>query len=441
MISLHYYFNNSHESIRVRLTRGISWNFVNSLFTQGTVFLTNVVIANILGRQIFGEFGIIQNTVLFFASLGQMAIGLTATKYIAEFRSSDPARTGRILGLCSRISFLAALIVALIAVLSASRLASAILNAPHLTLGLILSSGIIFFSIITGFQTGALAGLEGYRRLGRAAMIQAFFYLVVCGLFAFLWRLEGALVGLAISLGLRWFIFDRALKKEIASQQISFDFSNWWKEKAILKKFAVPSAVIVFFSMSSLWVTNLFLVRQPDGYSQMGLFTAAYNLRTMIIFLPNLMNNVGISLLNNQKGKENIKEYKNIFWTNMILTQSVALVVSLIVILLGPWLLRAFGKEFPEGYTVLLLLVVSALAEILSTATYQVIQSQEKMWLSFFRINIPWCIAFIASGYIFIPAHLAAGLAWAYLTAWCVHAAITGYQAWRIGPWHAGSGA
>jgi hypothetical protein len=66
---------------------------------------------------------------------------------------------------------------------------------------------------------------------------------------------------------------------------------------------------------------------------------------------------------------------------------------------------------------------------------YQVIQSQERMWMSFFSINTPWWIAFIVSAYIYIPANFASGLAWAYLIAWCVHAAMTGLQVWRAGIW------
>ena len=434
----HYYFDISGESIRARFARGISWNAVSSVFTQGSVFLTNIVIANILGREVFGEFGMIQNTVLFFAGVGQMATGITATKYIAEFRSSDPARAGRILGLCSSVSLIAAFIATLIILLTASWLASAILKAPHLTLGLILSSGVIFFSIISGFQTGALAGLEGYGRLGRAAMVQAAFYLGVCALFTVLWRLEGALAGLAISFCLRWYIFKRALSRECAAQQISVDHRSWWMERSVLTKFAIPSAAIVFFSMPAVWLANVLLVRQPEGYAQMGIFSAAYTLRTLIIFLPGLMNNVGMSLLNHQKGMEHERNYKRIFVTLVVLTQAVGLIASLIVILLGPWLLRAFGKDFVEGYAVLLILVFSAMAETLSTATYQVIQSQERMWMSFFSINTPWWIAFAVSAYIFIPANLASGLAWAYLTAWCVHAAMTGLQVWRVGIWQSG---
>jgi O-antigen/teichoic acid export membrane protein len=208
----------------------------------------------------------------------------------------------------------------------------------------------------------------------------------------------------------------------------------------VLTGFAGPSAAIGLFTMPAVWLANVFLVRQPDGYAQLGLFSAAYSLRTMILFLPGLMNNVGMSLLNHQIGDDDAGNYRKVFRTNLILTQSVGVAGGLAVILSGPWLLRAFGKEFTEGYTVLLILVLSALVETYSAAMYQAIQSQGKMWLSFLSINTPWWIVFMASAYFFIPGGLAAGLAWAYAAAWFVHAAMTTLQVRRLGLWRSPHG-
>lgn len=365
---LHYYFGIPRESITARFTRGITWNIVSSVFMQGSVFLTNVVIANLLGKDVFGEFGMIQNTVLIISSMAQMATGIIATKYIAEFRSSDQARAGRILGLCSSVSFITAAVSTFIIILTASWIASTILKASHLTYGLIISSGTIFFSILNGYQADALAGLEGYGRLARAGIIQGIIYVCICSLFSWLWKLEGTLGGLVFSFFLRWYFFDRALRQECMAQKISVNHHNWWTERNVITRFAIPAALIGFLTMPVVWLSNVLLVRQPGGYAQMGVFTAAFSLRTMIVFLPSLMNNVGMSLLNNQKGLEDNRNYKRVFLTNLVLTQSVVLIGSLIVVLLGPWLLKLFGKDFSEGYTVLLILVFSAIAETFSAA-------------------------------------------------------------------------
>jgi O-antigen/teichoic acid export membrane protein len=213
------------------------------------------------------------------------------------------------------------------------------------------------------------------------------------------------------------------------------NYRNWWTERAVISKFAIPAATIGFLTLPAVWLSNVLLVRQADGYTQMGIFSAAYSLRTMIVFLPSLMNNVGMSLLNNQRGLGDFRNYKRVFWTNIALTQLVVWIGSLLVILLGPWLLRAFGKDFTEGYAVLLILVFSAIGETLTLAIYQAIQSQERMWLSFFSINAPWCIMFILSAYFCIPTIMAAGLAWAYVISWFVAAVLTALQVWRLGLW------
>jgi O-antigen/teichoic acid export membrane protein len=425
------------ETIRARFARGITWNVVSAVSTQGSVFLTNVVIANLLGRDGFGEFGIIQNTVLIVSGMAQVAMGITATKYVAEFRSCDQAKAGRILGLCSAVSLIMAFVAASIILLTASWLAADILKAPHLTYGLILSSGVIFFSVLTGYQTGALAGFEGYGLLARAGLIQGFLYFIVCSLLALLWKLEGAFWGMAISFFIRWYIFRWALKRECSAHKITVDYWNWRTEVPVLTKFAVPAAAIGFLTLPAVWLSSVLLVRQNDGYAQMGLFSAAYNLRTMIVFLPGLMNNVGMSLLNNKRGLGDIGNYRKVFWTNIGLTQVVVLLGSMLAVLLGPWLLRAFGKDFSEGYPILLILVFSAVGETLTMAVYQAIQSQERMWLSFFSINAPWCVVCILSAYCYVPTNLAAGLAWAYGASWCAAAAMTILQVWRIGLWGA----
>ncbi len=52
-----------------------------------------------LGKEEFGKLGIVQSTVGMFQVFAGFGLGLTATKYVAEFRDSDPAKTGRIIGL------------------------------------------------------------------------------------------------------------------------------------------------------------------------------------------------------------------------------------------------------------------------------------------------------------------------------------------------------
>ncbi len=141
---------------------GVGFNLVAAVFNQGSTFLVNVVVANLLGRERFGEYTMVLATVATLGTLGQLSMGYTATKHIAEFRSIDPERTSRILGLCARrfrSRHLAALVLASAA---ADRRADAQSPRPHLRAAP--AAAAVFFTVLNGFLAGALAGLESYRR-------------------------------------------------------------------------------------------------------------------------------------------------------------------------------------------------------------------------------------------------------------------------------------
>ncbi|MHC4330621.1 MAG: oligosaccharide flippase family protein, partial [Planctomycetota bacterium] len=72
-----------------------------AVVSQGMRFLAFVIVARILGKTGFGELGMIQHTVSMFGIFAGLGLGITATKHVAEFRSADPARAGRIIALSS----------------------------------------------------------------------------------------------------------------------------------------------------------------------------------------------------------------------------------------------------------------------------------------------------------------------------------------------------
>ena len=65
------------------------------------MLIASMVVARILGKNEFGELGMIQSTVGMLGVFAGFGLGLTATKHVAELKHSNPERTGRILSLCS----------------------------------------------------------------------------------------------------------------------------------------------------------------------------------------------------------------------------------------------------------------------------------------------------------------------------------------------------
>lgn len=421
------------QSLRARFQVGIFWNSVAAIATQGSTFVANLVIANFLGRNGFGEFSIVYTTVLAASGIAQVATGITATKYVAEFRDVEKDRAGRVLALCSLVSLVGGALATVLLISSAPWLAVHILSAPQVTNSLAIASGFVLFSAANGYQQGALAGFEGYRRLAQISIGVGVVHVVAVSLATYWWDLPGSVAAIVVSSGVRWLLFNIALRAEADRRGIVIVYRDALNERVILHRFAVPAAIAGLSTMPAVWLANVFLAQQPGGYGQVGLFTAANNLRNLLLFLPALTNNVGQALLNNQKGRRDQARYTKVFWANTAATAALLLAAAIVVAIFGKLLLGLYGLAFVEAYPVLMILVVAAILEGHAVAVYQVIQSQERMWLSLLTVSVPRDIAVIVIAYILIPTQGAAGLATAFATSWLLALAVIVGIVYRTG--------
>jgi O-antigen/teichoic acid export membrane protein len=402
--------------LRDRLIKGTTLNLIAVAFNQGSTLIVNIIVARILLKQTFGEYAMVQSTLLTVATLSQLATGYTASKYIAEYRSSDPERAGRIMGLCAFVSAMMAGVGALLLIGLAPCLASNMLKAPHLASALMIGSGFLFFSAINGYQTGALSGLEAYGGLAKAGVVSGIVAVAAISIGAWWGGLNGTLIGLSLSAFVRCVIHNRWLRLESRVQGITPRYrGSLSQEKAIIFKFALPATIAGYYMMPMIWLANFFLVRQPGGYGEMALYSAANNLRILVLFLPNVMNSVGLSVLNNEKAKGDLNHYHRVFRTNVLHIFLVSLGGALVMGIFGRSILQLFGKDFEAGHFLLRLLLVASLFESLSIALYQYLQSQAKIWPSLFIITIPRETFLVLGAYFLVQSYGGTGLAAAYL--------------------------
>jgi O-antigen/teichoic acid export membrane protein len=404
--------------LRPRLQAGITFNLVGAVFNQGSTFLFNIIAANLLGKQSFGKYGMVQSTLVTLSQVAQFACGYTATKYIAQHRSNDKEKTGRILSTLLTVISGCGLAVSTCLLAAVPWLANSILKAPDLKIGLAIGAGVVFLSVLNGFLLGAFAGLESYRKLSIALVWSGTFYLVSCAMLTWIAGLNGAFLGLLLSALFQWILLRRGLKSECGELGIRFRYRIFPEGRSILLRFALPAAVSGLTFLPALWFGNAFLVRQPEGYARMALFSAAYTLMTAVLFIPNITGIVGWSILNHHKGQGQTGLYRRTLWINLAIAGIAVLAGAAVLALLGPEILRLFGKNFSDGYPVLLIMLGAAIPQALALAVYQHLQSQERMWLSFFVIVLPRDMLLATLAYILVPRYGAAGLACAYLAAW-----------------------
>jgi len=393
-------------------------NLVAVSFNQGSTLIVNIIIARILLKQSFGAYAIIYSTLVTAATLAQFATGGTSAKYVAEFRSTDPERAGRIMGACLSLSVMIASGGTILLIALARWLAGSMLKSPSLAVPLIIGSGFLFFSAINGYQTGALSGLEAFPSLAKAGIVSAIIAIIGIPLGALWGGLNGSFIGLTVAGVLRCVIHNKWLRLECRRLDIKPRYHGSLKnEKDVIYRFALPAAMGNYYSMPLIWLANSFLVRQAGGYGEMALYSAANNLHILALFIPNIMFNVGVSILNYEKSRGDGTHYNKTFISNSRYIFLTSLGSVIIIGLFGRPILLLFGKDFKAGYPILWLLLVASLFEGLSIALYQYIQTKAKIWLSFFFINVPREAFLVLAAYFLVRPYGGVGLAYAFLGA------------------------
>jgi O-antigen/teichoic acid export membrane protein len=402
--------------VRDRLLRGTALNLVATIFNQGSTFIVNIFLARILAQQGFGEYAMVQSTLLTISILSQVAIGNTVLKYTAELRHSDPQRAGRIMGLCGSVSIIMAGVGTLLLLVLAPWLASHVLKVENLITPLMMGAGYLFFSTISGYQTGVLSGLEAYRSLAIAGVVNGIVYTIVISLGAWWGGLNGAFTGLSISALVFFTIQGRLLCLENRVHGIKPQYrSNVMSEKVMILNFILPIAIAQFYSPPMIWLAKSFLVSQPGGYKEMALYSAASNLQSLVLFLPGVIQNVGLAILNNEAAKGNITQQQRVFRYNVLYIFLISLGVSLVIGFFGRPILLLFGKSFETGKTILWILLISGVFQALTAALYQYVLTKSKLWHQFIGIVVPREAFLVAMTYYLVGYYGGFGMAVAYL--------------------------
>ncbi len=119
-------------TLRARVASGATWVLLGMGASQVLAALSSIIIARVLGKETFGEFGMVRNTIMMFGTLAGLGLGLTTNKFVAEFRDSDPPRASRVLGLTLTLGVISGTLVSAWVAMAADYLALRTLNAAHL---------------------------------------------------------------------------------------------------------------------------------------------------------------------------------------------------------------------------------------------------------------------------------------------------------------------
>lgn len=76
------------------LAKDSFWAVLGSVVGKGLSLIAGILIARFLGKEIYGEYGLIKNTLIYLAIVSTFGFGYTATKYVAEYKESNNPNIG-----------------------------------------------------------------------------------------------------------------------------------------------------------------------------------------------------------------------------------------------------------------------------------------------------------------------------------------------------------
>ncbi len=207
-------------SLRWRLASGFFWVLVAAVVSQVSGFLRAILPARMLGIDAYGQFVVIQSTLMMLASFAGLGLGATATRYVSQLRQAAPARVGRVLGFCNVLTLATAGLFSAALLLFAEAFSRVLFGNDQLALELRIGSLFVFFFTVNGYQVGALAGFEAFSTLAWATVLQSALSIAIVFAFTWLWKLPGAILALGMAALAAWVIQGVALHHQCRSQGV-----------------------------------------------------------------------------------------------------------------------------------------------------------------------------------------------------------------------------
>ncbi len=415
----------SANLFRSQVAKGITFQMLANVLAQASSFLSLLVAARLLGKEQYGRFALVQSTVNTFIGVGALGLGVTATKYVSEYRVKMPERVGRVLGLSCSVAIAAAFVFAAAYFITCPLIVSAA-YVGRVRIGAIC----IFFTALNGYQLGALAGFENFRRIARISATTAFLNPILVVVLTHYFDLAGALTALSFNSFLTWCFYHFAVEEECRRWNCRLVFRGILAEGRCLVSISAPASLSGIVASLAAWTSTLMLSKQSDGLNQMALWSAAGSFRLIVMFIPLVLVRVMMPRLNSLRAQSHSAKLVGLFRVFVLSTAFIAGGVASLFLIFGQHLLALFGKGFLDTDGVLPIVLLSAVIEAVAGSLSQALVIQGRMWQQVFAMA-SWSLVLVVVAQVTVFAG-ARGIALANLIAWAV-AILIYFRVCRLG--------
>jgi O-antigen/teichoic acid export membrane protein len=390
------------------LLQNSAWILLNQLISRGSLVLGSIFLARFFAPEDFAEFSYFLLTSNLFMAYASAGLGVSASRFFAEFSHTSNLEDLPPLGTLWAISVALALLASIIVFFLPDKALGTgmLISQPLLSLA-------VFFLVFGVVPSGAAMGLELYRKT-IAVSFAATSILAVGVLFAvsnreIMYAFYGLIASIAIqSIGESVIVYARVGKQSLID---SYEFRLARIKQ--LYSFALPMILVSIISASGAWLMGRLII-EHYGQREFAIYSIGLQWFSLAMFLPGLMSRAFfpmiIGLNKSSGGSRNA--------TNNIarLALFCSMAISGVGALLSPQILLLYGHEYSGESTVFVVFLAAAVfaSSVNIFGNFMISKDKNLAWLF---ITIGWVVALI-SAWMLIPSNGAIKAASAFLVAY-----------------------
>jgi O-antigen/teichoic acid export membrane protein len=387
-----------------RLTHGTVWSFLSLAVSNGMPLLAGIFTARMLGQKGYGELGMIVSTLGMFVALGGFGLSATAIKYIAELRIPDPPRAGRILTLTNLAAWVTGSLAAVVLLVIAPALIGPSL-ANDLRIGAVMVLGVA----IAHVQSGALAGLEAFKKAACASFLAGILNFVCLVGGCWVGGLTGTVWGLGLAVGFNALINHWFLSREARRQQVPFWCRGWASELGLLWKCSLPVVLGSALGSPVHWLTQWILFGQSGGDAALAVYRVGFTWSLVVSLIPLPFCYAYIPVLSSL-AEDAADSRRKLIWKAVLGSLAIAVPVGLVLVLLAGPILSMYGPEYVVGRSVFSVLMVCGAAESVIALLIATLLALGFLWWRLGAMLV-WAVTVSGLALALVPMHGAMGIA------------------------------
>ena len=378
--------------------------------------------AHILGKENYGEFGMVKSTLGMFLVLGSFGMGLTATKFIAEYRNTDKEHVCSIYLLTNGFALLFAIVVSLLVFLFSELLAVNVLHAKDLIIPIKISSLILLFTILNTAQDATLSGFESFKSIAISNFLCSVFEAAGMVVMGYYYGIVGAVIGYGSGFIIKTIFNKYLINKEFKRNKIEIKLSHFRRDDlSLLYTYTLPAAISILLTGPTFWILRTILAR-ASGYGELAIYDVADQWKLILLFIPATISQIILPIMSSID-KDNKMQFWKILHTNIILNACITAFLSFLIVVFCNHIMSLYGKGFSEPMP-LIVLSFSTIFTSISNVLGISISSLSKMW-TWFGVNFVWAASTIVATYVLVGmGYQAIGVAMAVLIGYIIQSII-----------------